>query len=133
MLKVVHPSMRAMLDELAPFYGKTLRLFQNNVNASRNSVLADFTEADFDGYAEQLPSWNPAIQNGVEDVALADVLTFTAGAGLAGPQTIYGYFVLDDNGDLAWAETFADGPTTISMVGQELLIFPQLKLKNYGE
>ena len=133
MLKVSHPSMRKMLDVVAPFHGKTLKLFQNNHVASRNSVLADFTEADFDGYAPQTPVWGASIQNGVEDVALAPVATFTAGAGLAGPQTIYGYYFLDDDGDYSWGETFTGGPTTVAIVGQEVKIYPQLKFKNYRE
>lgn len=133
MLKVVHPKMRQILDARVATDGKTVKLFQNNVTASRNSVLADFTECDFDGYSPQDPVWVASVQSGAEDVALAPALEFIAGAGLAGPQSVYGYFVIDEFGDLAWAETFVDGPTTVTVVGQIVKVFPQLKLKNYGE
>lgn len=132
MLKVVHPAMQRMLNEMAPVMAVSLHLFSNDYLATRNSVLGDFVECDFSGYADQAPAWDPAIQNGVEDVALAPALTFTAGAGIT-PQSVYGYFVLDDNGDLGWGETFEGGPTVMASEGQELKIFPKLKMKNYGE
>lgn len=133
MLKVCHPKMRAILDARVALDGKTVHLFTNNHTVTRNSVLSDFVECDFDGYASQDPAWVAAVQSGSEDVALAPALEFIAGAGLAGPQTVYGYFVTDDDDEYSWGETFVDGPTTVTVVGQIVRIFPQLKLKNYGE
>jgi len=133
MLKVVQPKLRQILDDRVAVDGKTVHLFQNNHDVTRNTVLADLTECDFDGYAPLDPAWVPSVASGAEDVALAPSLIFEAGAGLAGPQTVYGYYVTDEDDELSWAETFEDGPTTIAVVGQELEIFPQLKLKNYGE
>lgn len=132
-LKVTHPALRKILDSQAPFLGKHLHLFQNNWTFDRNTVLTDLVECDFDGYASQDPVWTASFQNGVEDVATSPSLTFTAGAGLAGPQTVYGYYFLDEDGDLSWGETFAGGPVTIAVIGQTLVVYPQLKAKNYGE
>lgn len=125
--------MRKLLDAECPVLGVTLKLFQNNLAVTRNTVLADFVECDFDGYAPQTPTWSAAFQNGVEDVATTPVCTFTAGAGIAGPQLVYGYFFLDADGDYSWGETFEDGPTTMAVPDQELKVYPQLKIKNYGE
>lgn len=133
MLKVSHPCMRRILSSRVPTEGNALKLFQNDLVVTRNTVIADFVEADFDGYASQNPTWLAPIQNGAENVALADACTFTAGAGIAGPQTIYGYFFLNEDGDYSWGETFEDGPVTMVLPGQELVIFPQFKDKNYGE
>jgi hypothetical protein len=133
MLKATHPIMRKILDEQMPVRGVSVHLFQNNAVPSRNSSLLDFVEATFDGYTSLPPVWAPSFQNGVEDVAAAPKLTFEAGAGLSGPQDIYGYYVLDVDGDLSWAEAFDGGLTTVSVVGQQIDVFPQFKIKNYGE
>jgi hypothetical protein len=133
MLKVCHPSMRDMLDEIVPFFGKTVKLFQNNVTVTRDTTLSAFVEADFDGYTPATPTWVAAVQNGAQDVSLANPITWTAGAGLVTPQTIYGYFCLDNVGNYSWGETFPDGPVTIAVVGQQLKLYPQFASKNFGE
>ena len=60
--------------------------------------LADFTECDFDGYAEvSSPTFSaPAINGDDRGDAVTDDLTWTAGAGLAAPQTIVGVYVVID-------------------------------------
>lgn len=133
MLKVTHVCMRKILDAEVVLRGYTFHLFSNAAVPSRNSLLTDFVECTFDGYGPLGAAWVSAFQNGVEDVSTAPALSFVAGAGLSGPEDVYGYYVLDTDGDLAWAEAFVGGHTTVSVVGQEIKVFPQLKLKNYGE
>lgn len=60
--------------------------------------LSDFTECDFDGYAEKVnPVFDAPAINGTEDgESLSELLTWTAGAGLAAPQTIVGVYMVYD-------------------------------------
>jgi hypothetical protein len=132
-LKVCHPAMQAMLTNEAPVFGHSLRLYQNNYVITRDTILSDLVEATFNGYAAINPTWGSPFQNGVEDVIAGSVSTFTAGGGLIGPQTIYGYYFLDNVGNYSWGETFPGGPTTIAVIGQQLVIYPQLKMANYGD
>lgn len=125
--------MRKILDQQIADRCVSVHLFSNAAVPSRNSVLADFIECTFDGYAPQTPVFSPSFQNGVEDVAAAAALTFTAGPGVPPTEDVVGYFTKDIDGDLSWAEAFVGGPTTMAVEGQEIKVFPQLKLKNYGE
>jgi len=73
-----------------------LKLFQNDFTPNFDSVIGDFTEADFVGYAAIEAAGNPTI--GVDPVTgdllvvWADGSNFLAGA-ITGPQTLYGWFV----------------------------------------
>lgn len=72
----------------------TIRLCKNDPAPDDEDIeLADLTECDFDGYAAQTPVWGASTLD-VDDVAYAEtgVLEFTAGAGIAAPQTIYGVY-----------------------------------------
>lgn len=77
------------------FTTPTVRLAKANpVPADADMTLADFTEADFDGYAAQNPAWGaPALDGAFIANMVTGVVTFTAGAGLASPQTIYAVYV----------------------------------------
>jgi len=134
-LKVVHAAMRRILDNRAPVEGYTLCLFANNIvgGFSRDTILTDLVENTFDGYVRQNPTWIAAFQNGVEEVATAGACVFTAANPLSFPEDCYGYFFLDNLGNLAWGESFPNGKVTIAVPDQTLTIYPQLKLKNYGE
>lgn len=92
--------------------------------ADEDCVLADFTEADFDGYAAQNPPWGaPALDGSFIGNMVTGVVTFTAGGALAGPQTIHAVYV-----------TYPD-PTD---AGTEKLLFferlsPTVTVSNPGE
>lgn len=133
MLKVCHAGMRRILNTMVPLLGYTYHLFKNNHSVTRNSLLTDFVECDFSGYAAQLPAWIAAVQIGVEDIATAPTLTFTPDGSFVGTQEVWGYYVTDNLGDYAFGENFDGGPVTLTLPGQEVKIFPQFKDKNYGE
>lgn len=70
-------------------------LYKNDYIPVIGSVLGDFVEATFPGYAPQdINISNPAFLNGQGAAELdADLVTFTQTAGPA--QLVYGYFVYD--------------------------------------
>ncbi len=79
-----------------------VKLFKNNLTPTGANVATDFTEADFRGYADDaVGAWTVTGPNGT-----AGVHSFTADGGIAGPQTIYGYYVVDSGGALVFSERF---------------------------
>lgn len=106
----------SVMDELADNYFPTLAvaLFQNDFIPTDASVLADFTEANFVGYAPQsINTPNPAFLNGGLAAEVdADLVTFTQTGGA--PQRVYGYFVYDPALVVVCAQRF---PASILMTG----------------
>jgi hypothetical protein len=91
----------------------TLHLFKNDYTPHRESVIGDFTEADFDGYAPVALDWGQWTgPNSVGGVAVSlygsGFQTFTPATGT---QDIYGYYVTDAEDEICiWAERF---PTVV--------------------
>lgn len=94
--------------------GMYCRLFTNNYTPLESSVVSDFTQATFTGYAAiQLTSWStPAYSSGKARTSNA-VITFTNTGGSS--ATIYGYYVTDSgNTNLFFAERDPLGPITLN-------------------
>lgn len=112
-----------------------LRLFQNDYLIDAETVEGDFTEATFTGYTEKMltrTNWTaPAIVDGKAVTTYTSTSqTWTVGAGT--PNTIYGYYVVDDDsGEVVWGENF---PAPLAMVeGASLAILPTFKLDELTE
>lgn len=94
------------------------------IPAADDVVLADLTECDFDGYSVQNPSWGaPSLDGAFIGSMNSGLLSWTAGALLAAPQTIFAIYI-----------TYPD-PTDFSI--EKLLdwqaISPTVTLANPGE
>lgn len=93
--------------------GIRLHLFQNDVVPDTASVIGDFTECDFAGYADSpFNGWNfPVIAAGV-GFSVTGPFTFTRST--TGPgQFVFGYYVTKaDNVTLLWAERDPVADTT---------------------
>jgi len=99
---------------------KTRCLFKNDHVPDPTDVNANYTEANFSGYASQaLGTWNAAFLNTDDKGEIdADPKTFTHnGGGTA--NTVYGAMVKDDNGDVMYAERF-DAPRVLSANGDSI-------------
>jgi hypothetical protein len=88
-----------------------VHLFQNDYAPAPGSVLADFTEADYTGYAAQTvtpATWPVYFQGIAQVVAVGPALVFTpTGSTIA--NIVFGYFVTDTTGTrLLWAERFEE-------------------------
>ena len=97
------------------------RLFSNDLQPDHDTVVADFTEANFTGYsfrALQRTGWLPASQLSVQQARIqyGTDLTWTP----ASNQTVYGYYVTNQAGTrVLWANRFA-APLSIQ-TGVELV------------
>ncbi len=110
----------------------SLHLFQNAATPSFNSVIGDFVESNFPGYAPvDIAAWilGPVITN-VGYMQTVTPCVFTVSSGAGPPQLAYGYYVLDDSGNLLWAELDPNGPTSMSSSGNQVQVFARLGLSN---
>jgi hypothetical protein len=101
-------------------------LFKNNFTPGDTSVIGDITAADFSGYSglQSFSSWNAATWSTPRAVATAGDVVWTHNGG-GTSNDIYGYYVVDGSGNLAWAERNAAAPVTMSSAGQTYTVKPQ--------
>jgi hypothetical protein len=99
--------MAAVKAYLVTAPGYTVKLFQNNMNPNPQSVLADFTEATFDGYTAITLT---ALVGPDRDVTGGFRLYNQLGwqqSGSVTPNVIYGFYVVDHTAALIAAYRFA--------------------------
>lgn len=107
----------------------TLKLYTNNYVPLDTSVAGNFTEASGGGYASVTlsnGSWTVSTGNDPSDAVYAEQ-TWTFTGALAASATIYGYFVVDADGVLFFAEKF-DYSFTPAKNGDQLRLTPKFQL-----
>lgn len=109
-----------------------INLYQNDHVPSPNDDASDYTAADFAGYEEfdiLGARWGAvALNNHVAIITYNEAIQWISDP-TAQPQTIYGYFVLDDSGVFQWSEYFADAVTMNP--NDQLSITPILRHTSY--
>lgn len=120
----------AILSELRTNWNATairIHLFKSNTTPTTSSVLGDFTEADFAGYAAlNLITWAaPSVTSHVGRMTAA-TRTFTRST-TGAAQSIYGYYVTDNSDTvLLWAERDGAAPIVLTNAGDSYTITPAL-------
>ena len=107
----------------------TIKLFTNNVTPADTDTAGTYTEATGGGYAAKTitnGSWTVTVGNDPSDAAYAQQTWIFTGALTTNP-TIYGYYVVDADGTLLWAEKLAASFTPANN-GDELKITPKFQL-----
>lgn len=102
----------------------TVRLFQNNLTPTQTSVIGDFTEATYDGYAAQTLVYTGAqVHDGANNRWLqpCTTLTYTKGSGTTG-NNIYGCYLTDGAGRLRGCGRLDGAPAPMTVVGQTVVI-----------
>jgi len=117
-------------DTLGADPANKVHLYMNNVTPAESSILADFTEASFDGHTA-IPTATDAQACGIDPATADSVIDLIPGAGgfrweTSGmtnlPQTIYGYYLTDStSATLLAAQRFAT-PVTLTETGQAINI-----------
>lgn len=100
--------------------GTTMHLYANNYTPVAATVIGDFSEATFPGYAPAAndPYGAAAMVGAVAEIDATEAV-FTYGVGV-GSEDIYGYWVEDAGGNLLYAERFPGGPYTMALLGDLL-------------
>lgn len=104
---IAEPVLLNYMLKTTSFPNYVLKLYKNNYTPAQGTLLADFTEATFTGYTGVTfarSAWASATANPVSNKGetSANQVSWTAGSG----ETLYGYYVESDTGDLLWAELF---------------------------
>lgn len=128
-LKVPNVGLLKLLPELTgQLTGAEVCLFTNDYTPVASTVLADFAEATFPGYARQpLATWGAAVIVSDHSRQVAADCLFTLSTS-GGPYSNYGYFILDSAGDLLWAERDPNAPAVLSVAGDTYRVIPQLTM-----
>lgn len=123
--------LRSILNALVatgePLDAVTIRLFSNDFQPDDTSVLADFTQCTFDGYAESgAIVWEPAYSdvNGLAHVR-GDLKVFNCTGGTT-PETVYGWYAVTTT-TLKASQRF-ETPIPINAAGQAVLVLPSFEL-----
>ena len=114
-----------------------LRLYKNDISPNKNTVLADLTEADYDGYLPQdlaRDGWTAPVT--IAGVAVCfygfQPIEFFAASGL---QTVFGYFMtVDADSDpelLILTQRFDSAVNVTAAV--PALVLPQIRLHSESE
>lgn len=101
-------------------------LYQNELTPDEETTIDDITPADFGGYEglQSLPSWEEeATWDSPRAVIEHPARTWTAD-GTAPSNVIYGFYVVDQSGNLAWVVPNENGPTTMGLTGQTYTVTP---------
>jgi hypothetical protein len=107
----------------------TLKLFATNVTPTDASTAGSFTEAAGGGYASKTltnGSWTESNSGGIEQAAYAQQ-TFTFTGVLTTNTVIYGYYIIDADGVLVYAE-LAGAPFTPANNGDTYKVTPIVQL-----
>lgn len=126
--------LKAFLNITAP-QDLVLKLYKNDYTPVDGSDEADFTEADFTGYAHiDLTAGSWVITLDAPSEAAYPQQTFSA-SGLTDPtQQVYGYYVIQvTSGKLIWAERFTDGPYPMTDVPDAIKVTLAIDVFKEGE
>lgn len=105
--------------------GCNCHLFSNNITVSPATVLTDFVECTFAGYAESaFTAWSsPAIDGDGAAASTPSNAAFTPTSG-GGSGTIYGGYVTDPgDSELLWTWNYPTGGITVA-IGITLYVSP---------
>jgi len=123
----------ANLVELAANdYGAvTMDLYQNDVTPTEGSILADFTVADFSGYAQEtaLNFGAPFVNlDGYAEMDLPSVQFDHSGGATA--NMIYGFYIQKTGGGLLYAERLPTAPIPMVTSLNALVILSRYIMQN---
>jgi hypothetical protein len=128
--------LRDLLDSLtvvgALLTGAVVKLYKNDITPDQTTVLADFDEADFTGYAASAAiTWGAAFTDilGLTHL-IGDIKTFTLSA-LTTVNTVYGYYITN-GADLIAASRF-DVAQSMTFIGAVTHVLPTFEVKEAEE
>lgn len=104
-----------------------IRLYKSNTDPVHTTVMSDFTECNYSGYASitlTAPSVAATPDGSGRIIITWAQVTFVK-SGATG-NDVYGYYVDQGSSLLLWAERAATAPLSMQNDGDEILITPKL-------
>lgn len=129
-LKVVRGELIADLDRRAAQIvsdGYKIGLFQNNHVPTDLDVFSDLVVCDFSGYAGEqlLAGFSGAAWSSPRATTTGSTVIWTHNGG-GTSNTVYGYYIVDGAGNLAWLEKRTGVGVVIGSAGQSYTVYPTL-------
>lgn len=124
---------RALLTENlgvgAPLEAPTIRLFSNDFSPSENSVVGDFTECAFTGYAAVAgATWGTVGDDVDGSVYVSTDSAEFKSTGSAVQENAYGWYLTDAAGTALYAFQRFDEPVYFADLGDVLTLVPKITL-----
>lgn len=112
-----------------PYNGGKLLLYTNELVLTPGMVLADLTEADFDGYTiKTISEFGEVFMDELNDPAIAQQSVQFNAAGTGDPDVCYGFAITDAaKTKLLYVEAF-DTPRPMATAVDSIVILPVLGL-----
>lgn len=107
-----------------------VKLYTNDVTPDQDSVLADFTEATYDGYSPVNWPFGTPFTDGSNKATVAPVVANFTGPASGGPVDVYGFYVsFSYSGEqLLMAGRLAGAPVTLADVDDVVALNVYLRL-----
>lgn len=100
----------------------SLKLFSNNVVPAETDTIGSYTEVSGGGYAAKTLAYaNWVITGGAPTRAVYPAQDFTFTGATGAPGTIYGYYLVDADGELMGSERFDAGVVPFTPVAGSLI------------
>lgn len=110
---------------------RVLALFKNDVTPAESNTFEDFLEPNIiTGYVRVNLSGNVWTTSEDELGVCAAIYGSYAEFNFDEAITIYGYFVINQDEQLLWAEKFSTGAISIPAGGGQVLVKPKIELTN---
>lgn len=112
---------------IAPY---SIGLFKSAWVPVVGSTIADVFPCDYGGYngLRPLTNWGLVTWEPPRSTMVHTPITWTADGTTA--NSVYGYYVVNSLGQVAWAELRTGGPITIGSAGQVYVVTPMLTLRS---
>jgi hypothetical protein len=110
-----------------------VKLYSNNLTPGWATVLGDFTESTFAGYAAvAIGDWADVgdVSSLRRKLQSAGGATWTVSGSTGLPQNVYGYYIVSTAHGLLWAERDAHAPIAVTTIGQVLTVTPNIEVGN---
>lgn len=126
-LILVTEGMRRLLDlHTAAIDGQRwMGLMRGTTAPTKSWTILNVQPANFSGYGgtQRIVNWKPATLDGELAVAKAQLLVWQHDGGV-GSHAVTGYYVIDSNGKLHWAELFPEPWQVMAQDGDRFAVTP---------
>jgi len=112
--------------------GAVIELFQNDIVPSPSTLLADYTLADYDGYAAEAITWGAVSISDDGDPEVIGIAGEFRPTGATTPNAIYGCLILSGAGALLAAARFDDAPLPMNAVTDVIIVTPRVRQPSEG-
>lgn len=114
--------------EAGPYQGAELKMFTNDLALTAEMVLADLTEATFDGYAAAaLAEWGQAYISEVGTPVIKNGSKQFNHAGTGAAETMYGWYIESAGGVILEVKRFTN-PVPLATADDSVVVVPDVEI-----